>query len=229
MILECYAGHAKTNSKYWEMYVHGHAQVLRDFGIEVLDSYGEDWGQNPNVRLIIATDTNGQAVGGIKLHKVHGDFLLPVQIAIGEDSPLLNELIETDAPKGVGEICGLWISNSFSRRGLAYYLTRVAIAICKTEETRVIYGISSPFTLNMFQSLGYEVIRELGEKGNYHYPTADFISTAVSIRDTFGLPTAESTHRDRILSLRQSPIQSAQELHGGVETLIHYNLSELIS
>lgn len=229
MILHCNAGHATSNDKYWEMYVRGHAQVLKDFGIEVLDSYGEDWSQNPNVRLIIITDTSGQAIGGIKLHKVHKDFSLPVQTAIGEESALLSELIHGHTDQGVGEICGLWISSAVSKRGLAYYLTRVAIAICKAEHTRVIYGISSPFTLHMFQALGYEIITELGDKGNYYYPTPEFVSTAVAIADTYLLPKAEPFHRERIFSLREEPVQSALELHGGVETLIHYNLSEIVS
>jgi hypothetical protein len=211
------------------MYVDGHAQVLLDFGIEVLDSYGEEWADNPNVRLIIAKDETGKAVGGIKLHKFHSNYRLPVQQAISEESPELDKMIEARLSVGVGEICGLWISKDVSRRGLAHYLTKVAIAICEAEKTEIIFGISSPFTLNMFTSLGYEVIHSLGNDGSYFYPTPDFISTAVAIYDTIKLPLAEAEHRERIFSLRTKPIQSEMETHGGVQTYIHYNLSEIVS
>jgi hypothetical protein len=229
MILSCHALNATSNKEYWQKYVQGHAQVLHDFGVDVLDSYGDEWAENPNVRLIIAEDEEGNAVGGIKLHKVHPNYLLPVQQAIGEESPQLNVLIDKYSPEGVGEICGLWISNKVGKRGLAYFLTRVAIAICEAEGITVIFGISSPFTLHMFQSLGYEVMRELGDNGNYFYPTQEFLSTAVAIYDAINLPLAEKDHRARVLSLRNEPIQSALERHGDAQTFIHYNLSQIIS
>lgn len=229
MILLCHAQDAVSNKEYWQKYVQGHAQVLLDFGVEVLDSYGEEWAKNPNVRLVIIEDELGNAVGGIKLHKVHPNYLLPVQQAIGEESPELNDIVNKYSVEGVGEICGLWISNKVGKRGLAYFLTRVAIAICESLGIKVIFGISSPFTLHMFQSLGYEVMKELGDNGNYFYPTPDFLSTAVAIYDVINLPHIEKEHLERILSLRRKPIQSTIEIHGNAQTLIHYNLSQIIS
>jgi len=229
MNLKCTASAANQNLQCWKNYVEGHAQVLRDFGIEVLTSYGEDWIHNPNVYLISATDENGKTVGGIKVHKTHSEYQLPVQAAIGELAPEINQMINSASLHGAGEICGLWIAKEAGRRGLAHYLTRIAIAICPSIGVKTIFGISSPFTLNMFLSLGYEKMSALGENGDFWYPTPEFLSTAVCIEDTVLLPTADEEHRSRIFSLRVQPTQKHTENHLNIITEIEYNLSDVIA
>lgn len=229
MRLKCTAGRAMDDLERWHAYVDGHAQVLRDFGIEVLTSYGEDWINNPNVYLIIASDEHDNVVGGIKVHKVSEGFQLPVQQAIGDLAPEIDGIIHDNEIFGAGEICGLWISKNAGRRGLANFLTRVAIAICSPLQIRKIYGIASPFTLNMFFSMGYEIMHELGNDGNFHYPTPEFTSAAVKIEDTFELPLASNIHKERIFDLRNNPVQSSAEEHLSIITEIDYNLSALFS
>jgi hypothetical protein len=84
-------------------------------------------------------------------------------------------------------------------------------------------------TLNMFTALGYEIMTELGKHGNFHYPTEEFISTAVKISDTCQLSCAIEIHRDRIFSLRGDPNQTYIENHLGADIEMHYNLSPVVS
>jgi hypothetical protein len=228
MKLFCTAEKATSNLENWKKYVDGHAQILRDFGIEILTSHGEEWILNPDVYLISIFNEEKKMVGGIKIHKANEIFPLPVENAIGYLEERIHGIINRSIADGAAEICGLWISQEYGRRGLAHFLTRVAIAVCEPLGIHTIFGISSPFTLNMFTSLGYEVMTNLGENGNFQYPTNQFISAAVMITDTFNLPLAHHKHREKIFDLRLNPIQTAMEDHIGVQTTINYNLSKLM-
>jgi hypothetical protein len=218
---------AQENESLWRGYNEGHAQVLRDFGIDVLTSHGDIWLKNPSVFVIVARNQSEEIIGGIKLHKVNEGFRLPVEEAIGYLNPEISQIIEANKIFGVGEICGLWISKNAGRQGLAYYLTKVAMALCEPVEITKIYGISSPFTLNMFLQTGYNVMLNMGDQGNYEYPTKEFISTAVEIQDAINLPLALETHRNRVFSLRSQPVQRATEAQNGHFVEIQYNLSEV--
>lgn len=209
----------------WRDYMEGHANVLRDFGITSLTSHKNDWIENPNVFVIVAINEEEKLIGGIKLHTFHEDFKLPVEQAIGDLEPTIHSRIQIASKNGVGEICGLWIAKESGRIGMAHFLSRAAISLCSYTSTQTIFGISSPFTLNMFLQLGYEVITELGDNGNFIYPTPDFLSTAVIIKNTMTLPQAAENHRERIQSLRINPIQTHTEDHLGNQITIAYNLS----
>jgi hypothetical protein len=214
----------------WRDYMEGHADVLREFGIVNLTSHKEDWIENPNVYVIVAYDDKDHMIGGIKVHSFHPDFKLPVELAIGELDPKISSMVmKSQQNQGAGEICGLWIAMSHGRLGLAHYLSRCAITLCPRIGCLDIYGISSPFTLNMFLQLGYHVITELGDQGNYEYPTKEFISTAVMISNTKDLPLALEEHRERIKSLRENPKQRCSESLAKTTIEINYNLSEVLS
>lgn len=214
----------------WKEYMNGHANLLRSFGITNLTSHSEDWITNNDVYVIMAFDSSGTLIGGIKVHGFMDGFQLPVELAIAElDSRISLMIRDSYYNHGVGEICGLWISLDHGRKGLANFLSRAAIALCKRISCYDIYGISSPFTLNMFLQLGYHVIEDLGDNGNFCYPTKEFISTAVKISNTYDLPRALSLNRERIFDLRENPIQTRIETHNGIETEIRYNLFEVLS
>ncbi|MFN0030658.1 MAG: hypothetical protein ACKVOR_00715 [Flavobacteriales bacterium] len=227
MKIYCEAFHSTDKLDAWHEYVEGHARVLQDFGITSLTSHGEEWLSNNHVYVITARDENGRMIGGIKVHKVDPHFKLPVELAIDHLTPQITEDIGRSSIEGAGEICGLWIGKDTGRMGMAYYLTRVAIAICEPLGIKTIWGISSPFTLNMFLATGYTIIEEYGDSGNYIYPIPGFISTAVVIKNTYTITTATEIHRSRIFSLRSKPVQVATEAHNEFRIDISYNLSSV--
>lgn len=216
---------AVENPNICSEYLAGHAQVLLDFGINVLTSFSESWFENPGVYVIIARNENAELLGGIKIHKYSAIYPLPVVKGLIENTPEIENIIEASQPLKSGEICGLWISKNSGRKGLANYLSRVAIAMCPNLLINHVYGISSPFTLNMFLGMGYTIIENLGENGYFDYPTPEFRSAAVEIRDTNSLQSASEENKSRIIDIRKNLKFRSIEIHNDIETEINYNLS----
>jgi FtsP/CotA-like multicopper oxidase with cupredoxin domain len=59
--------------------------------------------------------------------------------------------------------------------------------------------------------VGFEVATFLGNNGTFYYPKEDLIATAVIIKDTENLPTAEPDERTIIQDLRLNLFQHKHE------------------
>lgn len=207
-------------------YFNGHAQVLRDFGIESLTSSQDEWLTNPNVIVISAYNENGKIVGGVKLHLFHEKYPLPVESAINYlDDRITSEILKL-ADKGTGEACGLWIAKEMAGKNFGLYLTRSAIAITDQFSLSTLLGFSSPHTFKMFSSLGYVPLKSVGDNGNFLYPNENYTSTVIIIPNTSSLEHASPENRKRSFELRKKLFQEFCESENeGV--VIEYNLSLL--
>jgi hypothetical protein len=224
-MIEISVHRAVDNPNACSEYLSGHAQVLLDFGINVLTSFSESWFDNPDVFIITARDQENKLVGGIKIHRYNVNYPLPVVKGLIDAAPEIQNIIESKEPQLSGEICGLWISKNSGRKGLANYLSRAAIALCPNLSINHIYGISSPFTLNMFIGMGYTIIKEVGDSGFFDYPTPEFKSAVVEIINTEDLLSANSENKNKIEEIRNRLKFTSDELHNDIFTRIKYNLS----
>src|SRR5690606_40939021 len=88
----------------------------------------------------------------------------------------------------VAEYCGLWNSKEVAGYGIgSIYLVRVGVAILPQLKIKKWLGLSSPVTLSISKSVGYEIIESFGEKGSFYYPKKAWIATALEINTVFNL------------------------------------------
>ena len=217
--------HAIKNPEKWVEYTSGHASVLEHFGVKNLNSFKSTPCEHPEEYVLTARNLDGALLGGIRIQLYNPDFKLPVVQALEGLDPRVNQVIFSDLDKGVAELCGLWIARDHGRLGLAHYLIRAAIAYCPLLNAGIIYGISSPFAINIFLSLGYVVMSDVGNDGTYLYPTEEFLSTMVFVPNTRTLEFAEEQHRQIMLYLRLHQTCTLSHIHKETECLVHYNLS----
>jgi GNAT superfamily N-acetyltransferase len=206
------------------LFVDGHLKVLAGFGINGLTSSVEHWIRNPNVYIIVAQDCEGQIVAGVKLHIKNEEFKIPLEEAIDYLDERVSVLVRKEMVNGTGEACGLWTSKSVSGKGLGKLLTRAAVAVAPSINLKSLFGFSSPYTLEMFQTLGYRRVESVGTNGDFYYPTPAYLSTVILIEDLNDLKFATNEDRNQIESLRSNQNQKVIESFNGKEIIIDYNL-----
>ena len=208
-----------------EEYIRGHRKVLQDYGIESITSNTNLWAHNPNMYCFIATDENGDMVGGIRIQVADGIHNLPVEDAVGKMDPRIHNLIKMYAAKGgVGELCGLWNSNKVKGRGISVILVRAAISTINQLHFKTLSGICAGYSLRMFQNVGFVINHSLGDKGNFIYPNENYLAHVVGILNGKTLNTASSHDKERMMTLRELPIQRRIETGPKGDIIVNYNL-----
>lgn len=202
----------------------GHAQVLKDFGIDSLTSSQDEWMKNPDVYVVSAYTNDNMIVGGVKLHLYNETYPLPVQAAIDYLDPRIISEIGNLAAKGTGEACGLWIAKEMAGKNFGQYLTRSAIALTEQLGMSTLFGFSSPHTFTMFSALGYIPLKTVGDNGNFLYPNERYTSTVIIIPDIVSLEFATEENRNRTHALRLVKQQEFLESREK-NVLIDYNLT----
>lgn len=208
-----------------EQYLIGHREVLEVFGISKITSNNDQWIKNPEVYVITAeSQVTGELLCGIRVIKVGGTQPLPVETAIGKMDSRIFDLVKAHSQKGAGELCGLWNSRKVAGKGLSFLLTRMGISILNQLEINTMFGICAELTLPMFQNVGFEIDRSLGNNGTFYYPRADLLAYALIIKNTLDLDKADPVEREKIFSLRQMLHQKIHERGPKGELYIEYDL-----
>ena len=209
-----------TCQKFFE----GHVNVLKSYGLETISSSKNEWFNNSNVYGVIA-EIEDKVVGGVKIHGVNGKDLLPVEESVGYmDERLFDIVINYANNGGAGEACGLWNAREVSGWGLSLIMMKAIVSICNQININTLFGLSSDHTLQLFKSLGYHVITSLGDKGDFVYPTPEYLARVI-IMNTRTLEGSDKNNRELIFELRKSPNQTRLEKtkKGNIE--VEYNLS----
>jgi hypothetical protein len=208
-----------------QKYFQGHSDVLKIFGITKITSANTDWFFNPNVFVIVAESiASGKLVGGIRVQVAGGTQPLPVEDAIKELDDRILPLVHKFAAKGTGELCGLWNSREVAGMGISVILTRAGISISSQLGMKTFFGICANLTLNMFQNVGYEIERSLGDNGTFYYPKEDLLANALMIKNAETLEKANPIDREIIFNLRKNPSQQKIEIGPKGEIDIIYEL-----
>ncbi len=218
------AFYPKTNPVLSQKFIDGHMQVLQDYGITNITSNNNTWVTNPNVYAVVAIDSNGTLVGGIRIQVADGITPLPVEKAVGHLDPTIYTVINKYAPEGVGELHALWNAKSVAGMGISLLLTRAGISIVNQTHCNILVGICADYTLKMFRKVGFVVDDTLGDGGEFVYPNENYIARVLGILNAKNMSTAEAIDRDRILSLRGNPEQTETEDGGKGPVEIIYSL-----
>lgn len=188
-----------------EKYIYGHLKVLESYGITKVTSADRSWALNPHVYLILFESMEDfRILGGGRIQLRTENFPLPFELAIRDIDPKIIDYMAGFSDLEVAEYCGLWNSREVAGYGIgSIYLVRVGIAILPQLHLKKLFGLSSPVTLSISKSVGYEVISLLGDNGSFYYPKEGLIATALEINDIEVLTNAQESERDYIFDLRK--------------------------
>ena len=207
-----------------EKYLKGHVTVLQDYGITNITSNNNLWMNMDCVYGVVAEDENGEMVGGIRVQIADGINPLPVEKAVGYMDPSLYDIVKEYLPEGVGELCGLWNSKSIAGMGISILLVRAGISITNQLTCKTLMGICAGYTLKMFKKVGFVIDNTLGKGGEFVYPNENYIAWVLGILNAKALETADDYDRERMLSLRNNPVQFFVEPSKEDTVDIYYNL-----
>ena len=206
-------------------YVKGHHKVLIDYGVINVTSGIPDWIHNPNVYCIVAFNEQNVMIGGIRVQLGDGIHPLPIETAIGSIDPGIYRLVARYLKEGVGELCGLWNAKEVAGRGISMILTRAAISIINQLKFKTLMGICAEYTMEMFTRVGFVTDTSLGKNGEFPYPNENYITKVLGILNAATLETAYEYDRERMLTLREKPVQVRPEEGPKGQVIVDYNLA----
>jgi hypothetical protein len=217
--------HAKSNPELCKLYAECHVKVLKDYGITNITSNNNEWMTIDTIYGIVVHNEAGTMVGGIRVQMANGINLLPVEKAIGHLDPNIHSIIKEFIPNGVGELSALWNAKEVAGLGLSLLLSRAGIAMSNQFGCNIMVGICADYTMEMFRRVGFVVNKGLGNAGSFVYPNENYVARVLGILNANDLATADEFDRERMLSLRLKPQQTAIELGAkNVELKIDYDL-----
>jgi hypothetical protein len=205
-------------------FMEGHKSVLRDYGITNITTNNAEWTKDPDMYCVIAElEETGEMIGGVRVQVSAPGKPLPVEKAVGDKDPKVEELITNYRENGgVGELCALWNAKKVAGIGISLLLIRAGISIVNQVEIASLITICADYTLPMVKRVGFIVEESLGNEGEFVYPNENYIARVLRRINTITLDTANPFDRERILFLRNNPEIISEEL-GHKEQLIQIN------
>lgn len=204
----------------------GHLGVLEAFGFK-LTSSTEDWMFDPETHVIIIESPDREfTYGGSRLQLLGTNLELPIQSAIGEDVPNLNNYLSSR--KGpVAELCGLWNSVAVAGLGIgSVYSIRSAIALGGILGYNEMIALCSAFTYRISHKYGFRLVESLGEGGKVFYAGANQYAHITHQQDIQTLPDSDEIERIKILEIRENPVLKVDEIIGDGLTSIYYQIEK---
>jgi hypothetical protein len=202
---------AVDNPELCKKYLEGHVQVLKNYGITNITTNNTDWMKWDTVYCVIAEKEDGTVVGGVRTQLADGKHPLPVEKAIGRMDPRIHDIVKEYLPEGVGELCALWNAKEVAGMGLSIMIVRAGISTLNQMKCNTLMGICADYTLKMFRKVGFVVDDSLGEGGEFVYPNENYIARVLGILNAKELSSAEEFDRQKMLDLRNNPVQTAIE------------------
>jgi len=187
-------------------FAEGHANVLKQYGVNKVTSSNNDWMYNPFVYVVVVElKETGQIVSGLRLHIAHQDYPLPMETAVSQVDHAVFALVRSYAERGTAEVAGLWNSRTIGGYGIgAIYLIRAGIALATQLQLGSLLALVAEYTLPPSLQKGFEIETGIGKDGTFFYPKLDLVATSIVLKDPCNLPKAEKEERDYIFMLRES-------------------------
>lgn len=209
-------------------FVQGHQRVLEAHGVKKVTSLNVEWIKNPAVFVILVeSKTNGKVYGGARVHAAGGTQRLPIEDATGYMDSTVYNIVEEQAQRGTGELCGLWNSVEVAGLGIgSFFSTRAGVVLCEQLGLDSLFALCAPYTVRWAERVGCRVLTEVGNNGTFYYPKLDLLATAVLMRDAISAEAAKPIEREKIMLLRDNPQQVLIENPPGkrIEVTIDYDL-----
>jgi hypothetical protein len=129
------------------------------------------------VYLIGALDyATGELAGGVGVYERHEDSPLPVELAIGETSPIRSAL-DRWRDERVVEMSGLWVEEKWRRSGLSTTLMLVAMSAGRCLRATKAVGFSHQHVLEFYKTIG--LVPDTTVEESYNYPDENYVTTFI--------------------------------------------------
>lgn len=210
-----------------DLFIEGHASVLRDYGVTKVTSSNNEWKFNPYVFVVTVHDNRtGKVVSGLRIHISDENYPLPLEGAISQvDTNIVDLVTEYRNAGGTGEIGGLWNSREISGYGIgALFLSRTSLVIAEQLNTPSLFALCAEYTLKPTLQKGFEIEEKIGNNGTFFYPKLDLVATLAVLKDVKNLPLALPEERDYIFELRNNLTCERVETTPKGQIEIKYNL-----
>ena len=207
-------------------FIDGHGKILASVGVEKVTSSNHEWVDNPAAFVLICESMDREKVyGGARIHVSGGSQPLPFVMATETMDESVLQLAQEYGALGTGEFCGLWNSLEVAGYGIgAVYLIRASVAIISQLSIKTCFALCSPYTASIARNYGFIKDNRVGHNGTFYYPRYDLLATLTLLEDSSILPGASEMERDKVLSLREAPVQNVHEINRGREVNIDYEL-----
>jgi hypothetical protein len=103
-------------------------------------------------------------------------------------------------------------------------LIRAGISIVTKINLNSLFTICADYTMPMVKRVGFTVEDSIGKNGDFVYPNENYIAKVLRKMNAISLDTAEEYDKNRILDLRDNPVQIFKELGPKGEMEIDYRL-----
>ena len=216
---------AVEHPEYCNLFHNGHTGVLTELGIKNLNSAQPSWMSDPNVFVLIATDSDNDVVAGLRIHRFNSSSgSLPIIESIKEQDKRIIDAIHRTLPGGTAEACGLWSAKKVFGKGLTPLLCIAAIPVMAEVGLTNFFCFAAPYTEKMIKTNGLLEVTEVGDNGRLPYPTPEFISVVLKNPNIQLMEHADDFNRQRVFELMKEPVRTFFEdsPRGTIE--VHYDL-----
>lgn len=173
--------HTAQHQDIADIYFQGQKEVLKEFGVDKIDSIKNNWRDNPLTYMLIAENIKtGEIGGGLRLDVVDPSNPIPIQEAIKHLTPSIVPRVHK-YDNVLAELCGMWVKKEFSERSLSTALIRSAISVCSKLRISVLLALPPLHTKFIFDNLGFSVVTDVSNKGEFQYPDERYISTLMAL------------------------------------------------
>lgn len=216
-------------------FIEGHKNILENHGIKKVSSATEAWLSNSSVYVIVMESLDKKKLhGGARIHVADGKTPLPIEEALQPIDPRISNVVKEYAKNKTAEFCGLWKTTEVGTLGVdTFYLIKAALVATEQLGLSSLFFLCSPLTLRLTKWIGCRVLTEIGNQGQFQYPTVNLTATAVVWEDIHTFEKCIDARRwsveaekQKILDLRKNPKKTVEEkLFSNQEIIvIHYDL-----
>ncbi len=203
----------------------GHLDVLRSFGFKV-SSTQEDWMLSDNVYVILVESQDSSKVyGGARIEICNSGRQVPIQIALADLAPEINEFVFQQRERKLAELCGLWNSVAVAGLGIgSVYSIRAAIALACILNLESMIALCSVHSFKMASKFGFGLLNSIGDSGIVYYEGARqnaHITFQENLKELKGVDQLEI---EKIQGLVRNPMQVVWEERNGSKMQINYEL-----
>jgi hypothetical protein len=199
----------------------GHIDVLRHHGLTNFPSNSIDWFDDKDTYVVLALKNN-IPLAGMRMQRLTSSHMGSIEGALVkydlEVTKRFNDML-IDNPF---EISALWNSKSVSGMKLSAIISRLGLVLAPTFGWQISVCLMAKYVFHLPTSLGYEIIRDIGNNGIFNYPTEDFQAAVWRNSNIIELTNCGEIEKNRILSLRDNLNQKSLELNN--KLLIQYDL-----
>lgn len=208
-------------------YIRGHRRILEAYGVTKVTSANIDWMYEPYAFLITVTSEDFQKVyGGCRIQLAGGKSALPIETAINSmDTRIFDLVNKLQGKGGTGEFCGLWNSREVAGWGIgSIVLFRVLNVVLSQLPVSTLLSFCAQTTFKNFVRTGYKILTDIGNRGTFYYPKEDLIATAMILEDPLTMLNAHPEEREKMIHLRNNPVQTVLEKGPRGEMMLDYDL-----